>query len=236
MFNSLNSKSQSPSADQPPGKPPPWIFDTGASFHMTGSRDLLRDLTSIAPISIKLPDDRLAVASHRGSVVLPNGAIIPRVSYVPNLDCNLLSSAQLTAESDCVVTLTSKFFVIQDLATRTVIGLGEVRDGVYWLRYLSSKAVGSARSSMAATRSFTKPKFGRSHGSTSRKCKSSSSWLMKPLLPRFYSFCCLLQSLAHASPCPVIKSGNTNPICLPLELFFSFSSIQIFSVIHVCNT
>lgn len=149
VFNSLNSKSQSPSADQPPGKPPPWIFDTGASFHMTGSRDLLRDLTSIAPISIKLPDDRLAVASHRGSVVLPNGAIIPRVSYVPNLDCNLLSSAQLTAESDCVVTLTSKFFVIQDLATRTVIGLGEVRDGVYWLRYLSSKAVGSARSSSA---------------------------------------------------------------------------------------
>ena len=55
MFKSLNNK---PSSDEKlTGKSfSPWILDTGASYHMTGDKRLLMDLSDIFPSPIIMPD------------------------------------------------------------------------------------------------------------------------------------------------------------------------------------
>ena len=60
--------------------------------------------------------------------------VIRHVLYVPRLTCNLFSFTQLIKELHCIVTLIDKLCVIQDRTSRMVIGAGEERDRVYWLR------------------------------------------------------------------------------------------------------
>lgn len=47
-----------------------WIFDTGASSHMTGNYKLLKAVTHIDPIPVGLPDGRIAIARKCGTVEL----------------------------------------------------------------------------------------------------------------------------------------------------------------------
>ena len=52
--------------------------------------------------------------------------------YVPKLNCNLLLVAKLCKDLNCVVTFFDESCVLQDHTSRTLIGVGEQRDGVYY--------------------------------------------------------------------------------------------------------
>ncbi|KAH9718013.1 retrovirus-related pol polyprotein from transposon RE1 [Citrus sinensis] len=131
MVNMLNSQNKDVSKEKLSGK---WILDTGASRHMTGSRELMTDLQNIGPSPIGLPNGTCSHAQGEGTVEFGNNLRLNHVLYVPDLNCNLISLACLINDLQCLVTLTDKLCVIQDRTMRTLIDVGEQEDGVYIFR------------------------------------------------------------------------------------------------------
>ncbi|XP_026416542.1 uncharacterized protein LOC113311978 [Papaver somniferum] len=125
IFNSSNKKSSKENLSSK------WILDTGASRHMTGSKEFLCKTYKISFSSVKLPNGTYTIAPCEGTAVFGDNMRLYRVLYVPDLHCNLISLACLIKDLKCIVTLTDKLCVIQDRTTRTMIGVGEERDGVY---------------------------------------------------------------------------------------------------------
>ncbi|CAO2817801.1 unnamed protein product [Amaranthus hypochondriacus] len=70
----------------------------------------------------------------KGDVKLCSNIVLRNVFYVPDLQCNLISVTQLTDDMSCVLLFTKSFCVIQDLHLKTLIGVGERRDGLYYFR------------------------------------------------------------------------------------------------------
>ncbi|GAA0161248.1 hypothetical protein LIER_17608 [Lithospermum erythrorhizon] len=56
------------------------------------------------------------------------------IYYVPQFCCNLLSITHLCDDTDCVVSFVKSNCLIQDRFSRMLIGLGERRGGLYYLR------------------------------------------------------------------------------------------------------
>jgi hypothetical protein len=108
-------------------------LDTGASYHMTGDKRLLMDVSDIFPSPIIMPDGAHANVVQEGTATLGENWTIKHVLYVPKLTCNFISFSHLITDLNCVVTLSDKLCVIQDCTSRMVIGVGEKRDEVYWL-------------------------------------------------------------------------------------------------------
>ncbi|CAM8980748.1 unnamed protein product [Rhodiola kirilowii] len=127
------------SSSQSPGMISSWILDTGASLHMTGDPTLLRNIIDVHPVSVKLPDGRISCSTKEGRVYMGN-ICLSHVLLVPHLSCNLLSFAQLASDLSLLVLLTDKLCVLQEINSRTVIGVGRQLDGVYMLQALGSTA------------------------------------------------------------------------------------------------
>ncbi|GJX00624.1 cysteine-rich receptor-like protein kinase 8 [Tanacetum coccineum] len=129
-----------------------WIYDTGASDHMTPVHESVFDPYSlkIKP-QIKLPNGDTSVISHVGKVQLQNGLLLKDVLVVPSFKFSLLSVPKLTKDSQCVVSFYPKFCVVQDLTTRRVKGLGKLKDGLYHLVNVSSDKVDSVFTSLVQT-------------------------------------------------------------------------------------
>ncbi|XP_074299020.1 uncharacterized protein LOC141630027 [Silene latifolia] len=88
--------------------------------------------------------DKKSVSSSSASYT-PARANILTSDHVPSssqcLNCNLLSVSQLVAAIDCVVSFTNSSCHIQDRSLRTRIGVGELRDGQYFLRAVVKSAI-----------------------------------------------------------------------------------------------
>lgn len=106
-----------------------WMLDTGASFHMTGDRKLLHNISSIDSSSITLLDGLITTANTSGSVNLGSNLCLNNVLLVPNLACNLIYLVQLIKDHNYIVKLTNKLCICISM---TLIGVGEERKGVYW--------------------------------------------------------------------------------------------------------
>ncbi|GJY07462.1 hypothetical protein Tco_0374516 [Tanacetum coccineum] len=121
-----------------------WIYDTGASEHMTSVDESIYDpcVLKIKP-QINMHNGDTLVLSHIGKVKLKNGLVIKDVLVVPSFKFSLLSVPKLTEDSQCVVSFYPKFCVVQDMTTRKVRGLGKLKDGLYHLVNLPSEQVDS---------------------------------------------------------------------------------------------
>ena len=111
-----------------------WILDSGASYHMTGDLKSLSNLCDIPSVPFSMPNGTISFANKLGSVKLNDQLVLSDVLYVPSLNCNLISIAQLIEDLCCTVTFTRKLCVIQDHTTTTLIGSGEHRRGVYFYK------------------------------------------------------------------------------------------------------
>ncbi|KAJ4760696.1 Retroelement pol polyprotein-like [Rhynchospora pubera] len=118
-----------------------WILDSGASHHMTGNYECLQSVHDIAPSSVGLPNGTQTMAKHEGQVVLQGTLTLRKVLYVPTLNCNLISLSKLISDNDCFVVFTNELCVIQDRNMRMPIGVGELRDGVYYYHPLAPTQV-----------------------------------------------------------------------------------------------
>ena len=56
------------------------------------------------------------------------------VLLVPNLDCTLISVSKLLRHTNCFALFTDTICFLQDRSSKTLIGAGEERDGVYFFK------------------------------------------------------------------------------------------------------
>ncbi|GJR24906.1 cysteine-rich receptor-like protein kinase 8 [Tanacetum coccineum] len=121
-----------------------WIYDTGASEHMTPVDESIYDPyeLKIKP-QINMHNGDTLVISHISKVKLKNGLVIKDVLVVPSFKFSLLSVPKLIEDSQCVVSFYPKFCVVQDMTTRKVRGLGKLKAGLYHLVNLPSEQVDS---------------------------------------------------------------------------------------------
>ena len=78
------------------------------------------------------------VVSHTGNINVTPYIILFGVSHVSTFRFNLLSVQKLCRDLKCVIIVFPKFCLFQDLKSKTVIGVGEARNGLYYLRTSSS--------------------------------------------------------------------------------------------------
>lgn len=120
-----------------------WIIDSGASDHMTFSLKNLENVKLAPPnFTINLPTGATAVIKHIGDVVLPGGLRLTDVLHVPQFNHNLLSIHKLAQGSRCTVVFHPNKCLIVDSMTGGVIGRGELKQGLYYLK--NDKSVGMA--------------------------------------------------------------------------------------------
>ncbi|KAG7539387.1 Reverse transcriptase RNA-dependent DNA polymerase [Arabidopsis suecica] len=118
-----------------------WIIDSGATNHMTGSLEFLRNVCDMPPILIKLPDGRFTTSTKQGRVHLGSSLDLQDVLFVDGLHCHLISVSQLTRTRQCLFQITDKICVIQDRTTQMLIGAGRELNGLYFFRGVETAAV-----------------------------------------------------------------------------------------------
>ena len=83
----------------------PWIFDTGASDHISRNKDFFSSLTFPSPLPIiTLANGSQTIAKDNGSVCPLPSLPLTSVLYVPNFPFNLISISKLTRNLHCVLT------------------------------------------------------------------------------------------------------------------------------------
>ena len=110
------------------------IIDNGALHHMTGDLSLLHDAIDILPSAVTLPDGTASRATKIGRLRITKDYILLNVPYVPNFNCTLISVSKLLKQTSCIAIFTDAICVLQDRFTKTLIGAGEEREGVYYFK------------------------------------------------------------------------------------------------------
>ena len=80
-----------------------WLFDLGASCHMTSALHLLKGVQEIEAIPVALPNGHETLAIKKGTVHLSSKIILSNVLFVIGLNCNVTSIAQLLDDNICEV-------------------------------------------------------------------------------------------------------------------------------------
>ncbi|CAN1193957.1 hypothetical protein LINPERHAP2_LOCUS42288 [Linum perenne] len=83
---------------------------------------------------VRIPNGTKVPVESIGRVTLGSKLTLANVLCVPQFECNLVSISKLTNEHNCAVIFFSDFFVVQYLSTRSLIGQGKLRDGIYYQR------------------------------------------------------------------------------------------------------
>ncbi|XP_074300286.1 uncharacterized protein LOC141631526 [Silene latifolia] len=119
-----------------------WLIDSGCSHHMTGKRDLLKNIRHEEQSNVSLPDGRIMKAEIHGEVELSKNFVLKDVLFVPTLTSDIISVQQLISENNCVVSFYNDYCEMQDRTTRMKIGRGEHRQGVYYYKSERPEQVG----------------------------------------------------------------------------------------------
>ena len=81
--------------------------------------------------------------------------VLHEVLFVPDFNCTLISVSKLLKQTGCIAIFTDTLCVLQDRFSRTLIGEGEEREGVYY---------------------FTGVKVARAYGVSKSKTSTSTLW------------------------------------------------------------
>ncbi|KAJ0808457.1 putative RNA-directed DNA polymerase [Helianthus annuus] len=117
-----------------------WVVDSGCTEQITYRTDALENRTvcrNESPVTI--PNGENISVEGKGSHTLPNGTRIRDVLHVPKFTFNHLSVCKLTKDLNCAVTFFPRFFVMQGLRSRKLIGAGRCINGLYQMGMLGSK-------------------------------------------------------------------------------------------------
>ena len=123
---------------------PHWIIDSSATYHISSSPKLfLHEDKNISLPPVLLPSGEKANIVAKGSLPLNSVYYLHDELCVPIFKVNLMSVSQLTRDLNCSMTFFPHWCVLQDLATRRMIGLGKQRDGLYYLAALTTRKIGT---------------------------------------------------------------------------------------------
>ena len=111
----------------------PWIIDSGATDHMTGSSKLFSSYNPCARNQkIKITDGSFSAIAGKGLIVISPSITLHNVFYVPNLLCNLLSISKITHDLKCQAHFFHSSWAFQDLDSRKTIGNAKQSGGLYF--------------------------------------------------------------------------------------------------------
>ncbi|XP_010507211.1 PREDICTED: uncharacterized protein LOC104783806 [Camelina sativa] len=108
------------------------ISDTGASHHMTGDYSIINDCVDIIPSPVTKPDGNASRATKRGSLPLSSAYLLTDVLFVLDFNCTLISVSKLLKQTGSIGIFTDTLCFLHDHFSRTLIGAGEEREGVYY--------------------------------------------------------------------------------------------------------
>ncbi|TYK03453.1 Beta-galactosidase [Cucumis melo var. makuwa] len=112
----------------------PWILDSGATDHLTGSSE---HFISYAPCAgnekIRIADGSLAPIAGKGQIVPFDGFALQNVLHVPKLSYNLLSISKITRELHCKAIFLPESVYFQDMSSGRTIGTARHSRGLYIL-------------------------------------------------------------------------------------------------------
>jgi hypothetical protein len=94
---------------------------------------LFTSITAKISANVKLPNGKFAAVTHIGIVQILANLILTDVLCVPSFSFNLLSVSKLIKSITCCFILFANFCFIQNLKSWMTIGLGELKDGLYYL-------------------------------------------------------------------------------------------------------
>jgi hypothetical protein len=200
------------------------IIDSGATDHITSSPKLLvnqRKNTLLPPVT--MPSGEQAPITSIGNLPLNSTVTLKNVLGVPTFKVDLMSVSRITKDLNCSVTFFPYWCILQDLRTKTTIGLGKQRDGLYYLVALASE---KPQHPSAATISC--------HSPSSQVTSSTALWhrLLGHLSSSRLDF--MAKKLLNFS----FQSNNACDVCalakqsrLPFSVS-SISSIRPFELIH----
>ncbi|KAA0050819.1 Beta-galactosidase [Cucumis melo var. makuwa] len=112
----------------------PWILDSGATNHLTGSSE---HFISYAPCAgnekIRIAFGSLAPIAGKGQIVPFDGFALQNVLHVPKLSYNLLSISKITRELHCKAIFLPESVYFQDMSSGRTIGTAQHSRGLYIL-------------------------------------------------------------------------------------------------------
>ncbi|KAH7692774.1 RNA-directed DNA polymerase protein [Dioscorea alata] len=202
------------------------ITDSGATDHITSSPILLinNNKNTVLP-PVVMPSREQAPITSIGDLPLNSAITLKNVLGVPSFTMDLMSVSCVTRDLNCSVTFFPQWCILQNLMTRTMIGLGKQRDGLYYLVALASEkpkppnpstAAISCRSPSSQVPFFTTLWHRRlGHLSSSRLFFMAKHLLNFPF-----------QSHKACDVCALAKQSR-----LPFSVS-SISSVQPFELIH----
>ena len=86
----------------------PWIIDSGATDHMTGSSTSFTTyVPCVGNMKVWIVDGSYTPVAGKGTISLTKTFSLESVLHVPNLSCNLLSISKLTRDLNCVAKFSS---------------------------------------------------------------------------------------------------------------------------------
>ncbi|KAF7825809.1 putative LRR receptor-like serine/threonine-protein kinase [Senna tora] len=111
-----------------------WIIDSGASSHVTGNLDLLKDvLEPRGKNTVQLPDGITKRVQYVGNVILGGKLILRNVLYVPDFKYNLISVNKLAVCSGLETIFHENGCMMQDRLTKKPLVRGSVLKNLYIL-------------------------------------------------------------------------------------------------------
>ncbi|KAL4179839.1 hypothetical protein AMTRI_Chr13g122110 [Amborella trichopoda] len=109
-----------------------WFIDSGATDHIDCSPSFISSIEPSLPTNpVKLPNRNFSPVLHIGIVILSERITLHNVLCVPSFSYNILFVQKLTSNIQCSITLSSDHCTFQDWLSRTTIGAGRERNGLY---------------------------------------------------------------------------------------------------------
>ncbi|XP_048496228.1 uncharacterized protein LOC125495523 [Beta vulgaris subsp. vulgaris] len=109
-----------------------WIVDTGATDHMICDKSLFLDFKVLPqPIKVGLPDGKLKLVTHVGTVQFTSNFKLSNVFLLPDFKHNLLSVGKLLDEHQLFAKFTPTSCFFHDLTTSQIKAVAVRKAGLY---------------------------------------------------------------------------------------------------------
>ncbi|KAJ9556979.1 hypothetical protein OSB04_011593 [Centaurea solstitialis] len=182
-----------------------WLFDSGASHHITND---LNALSLHAPDDgtdeLIIGDGSSLTITHVGSLILRfsnTSLILKNVLCVPSISKNIISISRLCIDNHILIELFSFNFLIKDFKTKYTLLRGTTSHGVYQLRLTTSASAFLARHNQ------------------------SISWHHRLGHPHLQ----VLKHLSFIVPTITSTQNNCNSCCINIKNYFQTKIKQLFS-------
>lgn len=86
----------------------------------------------VSQIQVSLPNSDIALAKQARTVELAQNICLQNVLCLPDFKCNLILIRKLTQDLNCNITFLPNECYMYDLATKRMIGVGKMQEGLYY--------------------------------------------------------------------------------------------------------